>query len=67
MLKELLSDLKSEDFEMELAGFGASALDGLLTDQAAPEAPDDFPEVDEDIPTEYECPKCSFKWSGKPA
>lgn len=26
--------------------------------------PDDFAEYDEDIPTEYECPKCGYRWSG---
>lgn len=53
-----------------------AALMGLLDDLAQqanivpgddPEPPDDFGEVDEDIPTEHECPKCGFKWSGKSA
>jgi len=26
--------------------------------------PDDFPEADEDIDTDHECPKCGYKWSG---
>ena len=26
--------------------------------------PDDFAEYDENIPTEHECPKCGYKWSG---
>lgn len=30
-------------------------------------APDDFKEVDENIPTEFCCPKCNYKWSGKPS
>lgn len=29
-------------------------------------APDEFPEYDEDIGTEYCCPKCGYEWSGKP-
>ena len=28
------------------------------------EPPLDFPEQDEDIPTQHECPKCGYKWSG---
>jgi rubrerythrin len=28
------------------------------------EAPDDFKEVDENIPTEHTCPKCGYSWSG---
>jgi ParB-like chromosome segregation protein Spo0J len=30
-------------------------------------APEDFPEVGEDIPTDYCCPKCGYEWSGKQA
>lgn len=28
-------------------------------------APDQFPEFDEDIPTQHRCPKCNYEWSGK--
>ena len=28
------------------------------------DSPDDFTEVDENIDTEHECPKCGYKWSG---
>lgn len=28
------------------------------------EAPDEFPEVDEDIKTDHECPDCGYCWSG---
>ena len=28
-------------------------------------APEDFPEVDEDIETEHRCPSCGYEWSGK--
>jgi len=31
-----------------------------------PLAPDDFSEYDDDIETEYCCPKCGYEWSGKP-
>ncbi|MEU8195255.1 hypothetical protein AB0C10_15890 [Microbispora amethystogenes] len=30
------------------------------------DAPDDFPSFDEDIETEYRCPRCQYEWSGKP-
>ena len=30
------------------------------------ESPDEFKEVDEDIDTDFKCPKCSYAWSGKP-
>lgn len=31
----------------------------------APEAPEDFAAYDENIPTQFRCPKCSYEWSGK--
>lgn len=52
----------------EVAG---SDLDGLLGSgfdvvpgDAAP--PTEFPEFDENIPTEHACPKCGYKFSGAP-
>jgi hypothetical protein len=30
------------------------------------EAPAEFPEVDDDIDTDYRCPNCEYEWSGKP-
>jgi len=29
-------------------------------------APDEFKEVDDDLETEYQCPKCAYEWSGSP-
>lgn len=39
-----------------------------LEELAAPDItpPEDFAEYGEDIETEYCCPKCGYKWSGKP-
>ena len=66
-LRALLGELKATDLDMELAGFDAGALEGLLSGGGEPEAPDDFPAVDENVPTEFQCPKCAFRWSGKPS
>jgi ParB-like chromosome segregation protein Spo0J len=66
-LKGLLAELKAGDFDLDLAGFDAVALEALLADPPQPEAPDEFPEVDEDIPTEFHCPRCKYAWSGKPS
>lgn len=66
-LKELLGELNAADFDLDLAGFDADALAGLLTEPAEPEPPADFPEADEDIETEHQCPRCGFRWSGKAA
>jgi ParB-like chromosome segregation protein Spo0J len=66
-LKSVLAELKAGDFDMDLAGFDATTLDAILTGPPAPVAPEDFPAMDENIPTEFQCPKCSFRWSGKPS
>ena len=29
-----------------------------------PDPPDEFPEFDDDIKTEHQCPKCGYEWSG---
>ena len=63
-LKGLLAELKAGDFDLDLAGFDAAALEGLLEE---PVPPEDFPAVGDDIPTEFQCPKCRYRWSGKPS
>lgn len=51
---------------------GEAGLTALLAELAEQQeivqlqAPDDFDTFDEDIETEYQCPKCSYQWSGKP-
>ena len=66
-LRELLGELTAADFDPELAGFTADALKGLTDELAEPESPDDFTEADENLPTEFTCPKCKYCWSGKPS
>ena len=62
----------------ELANFERELLDGLFTDEELLKIlnendklnklpPDDFAEFDEDIPTDFQCPKCGYQWSGKQA
>lgn len=66
-LKEVLAELKAGDFDLDLAGFDANALAGLLAGPAEPTPPEDFTAVDENLSTEFQCPKCSYRWSGKPS
>ncbi|MCZ7636747.1 MAG: ParB N-terminal domain-containing protein [Verrucomicrobia bacterium] len=66
-LRGVLGELKAADFDMDLAGFDANALAGLLADPPEPTPPEDFTAVDENLPTEFQCPKCSYRWSGKPS
>ena len=66
LLTNEISDLYADDFDIELLGFEAGELEKMLMrkddEQAARE---DFPEVDDDIETEHQCPKCGYEWSGK--
>lgn len=70
---EALQQLSTEGVNL-LAAFDQPELDHLtaISEQAAANAlqlnapPADFPEYNENIKTEYRCPKCSYCWSGKP-
>ena len=60
-LKDALEALDDGSFDMGLTGFDEAALEALMT--AAP-PPEEFPEVDENIETQHQCPKCGYQWSG---
>jgi ParB-like chromosome segregation protein Spo0J len=64
-LAELLAAL---DGDLEGTGWTVYDLDNLADDlgRDEPTPPGDFPGYDDDIETEYQCPKCSYEWSGKP-
>lgn len=59
-LAELLEGVQSDDERI------ASLLASIGEDQIGiqPDAPEDFPDVDESLPTEHTCPECGYKWSG---
>ncbi len=71
LLQSELSDLDFDglqDYGIDedwLNDLGVLQQDEQQTDDEA-QPPDDFKEYDEDIETEYCCPKCQYKWSGKP-
>jgi len=67
MLANELSDLHADEFDMSLLGFDVDELAKLLAFEGQPnepDAPEDFKEVDENIQTDHECPKCGYKFSG---
>jgi hypothetical protein len=67
-LKGLLGEVRVPDLSPELAGIFDSLLErNGLAEAAAKVAPEDFPEVDETVPTEHACPKCGYRWSGSSA
>jgi ParB-like chromosome segregation protein Spo0J len=66
MLGLELADLREADFDLGLLGFDGGGIEDALTPpEIEPTSPEDFQEVDENIDTEHECPKCSYRWSGK--
>jgi hypothetical protein len=64
-LAELLSYLDEDGYE----GTGYTEAEVRQLAHAVPPLDDgeeEFPAYDEEIPTEYTCPKCAYRWSGKP-
>jgi ParB-like chromosome segregation protein Spo0J len=58
-LKDILEELDTGAFDMDLTGFDDKALGELMTQfHIEPNQP----ELDENIKTENECPKCGYKW-----
>jgi hypothetical protein len=55
--------LQGAGYNLSLLGFGEAQLVQFTT---TPGPPSQFPTVGENIATEFECPKCSYKWSGAP-
>lgn len=53
------------DFDPEISGFEVEDMNALV-DTFEIEPPSDFPEVNEDIETDYRCPSCNYSWSGDP-
>ena len=70
-LDELLRnvDTGSEALQQLIASTASEAglyqpIDGATAEEPGEvEAPEDFKEVDENIETEHECPKCGYRWS----
>jgi len=65
-LNEILVGLMQTEQQLAGTGFDADDLDLLIKDlDNATESPTEFPSYDETTPTEHECPKCNYRWSGK--
>lgn len=64
-LKDLLREIDSMDFDVELAGFDDFALSKLKLDDDQDEDGEDpeFPEYGGDLETTHKCPKCGYEWS----
>ena len=68
-LTAILRDLEAEGEPLDGLGWDKAELDALLgTGESVPGVPpDDFKEFDEEIATDFCCPKCGYAWSGKPS
>lgn len=61
MLSAEIESLNLDGFDLDLLGFDAASLDKIINGSQAPEAPDDFKEVDEER-LAHSCPKCGFEF-----
>jgi len=67
----LLLSLQQFENVADIPGFSQVDYDELVNELGGDDGddvipPDDFKEYDDDIDTEYCCPKCGYEWSGKP-
>jgi len=63
-LEALLASVQSGEAGVQAMLAQLAEEQGLVPPEPAV-APEGFPSYDEDIPTEYCCPKCGYTWSGK--
>lgn len=66
-LDGLLRELQPVDVRLQEMLAGLAKVEGLYGEtmkEAVP--PEEFQEYDEDIKTDYQCPKCNYCWSGSP-
>ena len=64
-LDRLLRQMQVEDERLQQMYADLAEAEGIAArDADGPSGPEDFPEVDENVPTERQCPKCGHRWSG---
>ena len=64
VLLGLLERLGAVDDGLTGVGYDVTEIDVLRRQLATVEPPDEFPSFDDDLDTEYRCPKCGYEWSG---
>jgi len=64
LLKIEIEELKLDNFNLNLTGFSESEIHNInkIFENTTP---NDFKEFNEEIETDYQCPKCKYEWSGK--
>ncbi len=58
-LKDLLQELDTGEFDIEITGFDENEIENLMTQFFNP---DEQKEYDENIETTNKCPKCGYEW-----
>jgi ParB-like chromosome segregation protein Spo0J len=70
-LAEVIAALNAEDADLAAAaGYTPDEIAALLGPPPGgpqPEPPAEFPEFNEQIDVQHQCPKCGYKWSGSSA
>lgn len=62
LIRYEMRSLKTADYDLALLGFGDAQLVHFTTQPGPPEG--GFAEFGDDLPTEHECPRCKYRWSG---
>lgn len=65
-VREILKELDGKA-PLDLTGFSEAELGALLEGAKEDGPPNEFPVKDENIGIQHQCPKCHYRWSGKPA
>jgi len=60
-IKDLLLELDTGEYDITLTGWGEQEIEDLMTEFHIEEEINEK-EVDENMETENECPKCGYKW-----
>ena len=68
LLAPEMAELQALSIDVALTGFDAEEISKFLDPETSEgKPPESFKEYDETIPTEHECPKCGYTWSGAAA
>lgn len=62
LLESEIAILQDMDFDIDLTGFDDIDLGEMFQNVSDEDPPEEFPEFDENMETENECPKCGYKW-----
>lgn len=62
LLAAELDDLLDDGFDLSVIGFAPAEINDLTGTPNT--GPADFPEVDENIETQHQCPRCGYEYSG---